>query len=104
MQWANIIAHFLKPGGIFYLIDGHPLSNIFSWEKDASSVGEIKVSSSYFSLESVLDEVEGTYAQSILKIPQTKVVEWKHNLSDILNALIRAGLTIEFLHEFPVTY
>ncbi len=102
-QWANVITHFLKPGGTFYIIDGHPLINIFSWERDASSVREIKVSSSYFSLEPVQDEVEGTYAQSTLTIPATRVIEWKHSLSSILNALIQAGLTIEFLHEFPTT-
>lgn len=102
-QWANVIAHFLKPGGTFYIIDGHPLINIFSWEKDASSVREIQVSSSYFSSEPVQDEAEGTYAQSTLTIPMTRVIEWKHSLSSILNALIQAGLTIEFLHEFPTT-
>ena len=27
--------------------------------------------------------------------------EWTHSMADIVNALIDAGLTIEFLHEFP---
>src|SRR5262249_58910319 len=27
--------------------------------------------------------------------------EWQHSMGDILNALVRAGLVIEWLHEFP---
>lgn len=27
--------------------------------------------------------------------------EWTHSMADIVNALIEAGLTIEYLHEFP---
>lgn len=27
--------------------------------------------------------------------------EWQHSLGDIVNALIGAGLAIEWLHEFP---
>jgi len=27
--------------------------------------------------------------------------EWPHSLSEIVNALLEAGLRIEFLHEFP---
>ena len=26
---------------------------------------------------------------------------WNHSIGEVLNALIDAGLTIEFLHEFP---
>ncbi|MHA2395669.1 MAG: class I SAM-dependent methyltransferase, partial [Candidatus Thorarchaeota archaeon] len=29
--------------------------------------------------------------------------EWNHPISSIINVLIEAGLTVEFLHEFPVT-
>jgi hypothetical protein len=34
-------------------------------------------------------------------VTHTTTYEWNHELSDILNALISAGLNIEFLHEFP---
>ena len=27
--------------------------------------------------------------------------EWQHTLSDIINALLRKGLALEFVHEFP---
>jgi len=27
-RWAQVIAHFLKPGGTFYIVEEHPLANI----------------------------------------------------------------------------
>ena len=30
--WAGVIAHFLKPGGVFYVMDGHPLLYTFDEE------------------------------------------------------------------------
>src|SRR5919205_131792 len=29
---------------------------------------------------------------------------WEHSLSDVINAVIRAGLRLEFVHEFPYTW
>ena len=32
--WANVIARFLKPNGIFYILDGHPFSHILESEEN----------------------------------------------------------------------
>jgi SAM-dependent methyltransferase len=98
-RWAQVIAHFLKPGGIFYIVEEHPLANIF--EDDAAS-GGFKVAYPYFhSAEPLQWESEGTYADRTIKVEHRTTYEWTHSLSDILNALSAAGLHIEFLHEFP---
>ena len=39
-RWAEIIAHFLKPGGFFYILEGHPFSCVFD---DSSDATELKV-------------------------------------------------------------
>ena len=28
-KWASVVSHHLKPGGMFYILDGHPLMNVF---------------------------------------------------------------------------
>ena len=28
-RWAQVIAHFLKPGGIFYIVEVHPIALLF---------------------------------------------------------------------------
>lgn len=97
-EWGRIIGHFLKPRGTFYIIEGHPINNVFENERDTT---HLKVRYSYFhSLEPTRWEPEGTYADKDAKVTSPSY-EWTHPLSDVINALISAGLKIDFLHEFP---
>jgi SAM-dependent methyltransferase len=95
--WAQIISRFLKQGGIFYIVESHPVINIFDNSKNAT---ELKVIQSYFHKpEPIKWEPEGDYTDKNAKVSNPSY-EWTHNLSDIINALINSGLKIEFLHEF----
>jgi SAM-dependent methyltransferase len=95
---AKIAVHYLKKGGFFYMVEGHPFLNVFDDSRDAT---ELKVVRSYFhSPEPTRWEPEGDYAQPDMVV-EHESYEWTHSLSDIVNALIGAGLRIDFLHEFP---
>jgi SAM-dependent methyltransferase len=97
-KWAEIIVHFLKSGGFFYIVEGHPFMTVFDNSKTAK---ELKVTQSYFHKpEPIKWEPEGDYAEPTF-ITSHGSYEWTHSLGDIVNALIGAGLKIEFLHEFP---
>lgn len=97
--WGRVIAHFLKPGGVFYIADGHPLANIFYNEPDAT---DLHIAYPYFHQ----DEPDGfacngSYATDPgVELHHTSY-EWSHSLGEIVNALLDAGLQIQFLHEFP---
>jgi len=96
-RWGKVIAHFLKPGGFFYIVDGHPMANIYYDEKDAT---RLEVAYPYF--EQATPEAyvtDGSYATDA-KVRYTEY-EWPHSLSEIVNAVAGAGLRLEFLHEFP---
>lgn len=96
-RWGQVIAHFLKPGGFFYIVDGHPFANVFYNEPDAT---ELRVACPYF--HSPVPEAyaaNGTYADPNVVLHWTSY-EWSHSLSDIVGALLAAGLRLEFLHEF----
>ncbi|MBN1137107.1 MAG: class I SAM-dependent methyltransferase [Anaerolineae bacterium] len=96
-RWGQVIAHFLKPGGVFYIVDGHPFACVFYNEKDATG---LRVAYPYF--EQATPEAypcDGSYATDA-ELHYTSY-EWPHSLSEIVNALLEAGLQIEFLHEFP---
>ena len=96
--WAYVIAHFLRPGGIFYMAEIHPFASVFYDEPDAR---DLQVHYPYFhDAEPLPFECEGSYA-SAAKCTHNVTYEWTHSLGDILNALIGAGLEIDFLHEFP---
>ena len=46
-QWGEIIAHFLKPNGIFYIVEDHPSFRMFTTEDDT----KIRLANPYFFLE-----------------------------------------------------
>ncbi len=97
-KWADVISHFLKPKGIFYIIEGHPIIHIFENE---SYTKKLKMCHTYFySPVPTKYEPDGSYADRTAKVVNPSY-EWTHSLGDIINALISAGLRIEFVHEFP---
>ncbi|MFN2305006.1 MAG: class I SAM-dependent methyltransferase [Anaerolineales bacterium] len=93
--WAKIIAHYLKPDGVFYIMDGHPLLYTFDDE------GQWKFILSYFHNEApYVWEEEGPDYMDTNYIVKSASYEWQWSVSDILNAIINAGLQLEFFHEF----
>jgi SAM-dependent methyltransferase len=96
LPWGSIIAHFLKPGGFFYIAEGHP----FMWLLDDTSA-DFKVAHSYFSRDPIREEVEGSYSDKTARMEHTVTYGWNHTFSEIFTSLLSAGLRIDFLHEFP---
>ena len=91
--WADIVARFLKAGGTFYMLDVHPMSLVFDVVQDPDGKPDLRPVYSYFpDPAGLLDDGERpTYAGSTpIKTP---VYEWQHSLSEVVNALLRAGLT-----------
>jgi SAM-dependent methyltransferase len=97
-RWAEVIAGFLHPQGFIYLREDHPVRYIF---EDQNGVSTPQVRYPYFHSDQPMRfQSQGTYADRSAEI-LTDSYEWSHSLSDVINALILAGLRIEYLHEFP---
>ena len=96
-QWAEIISHFLKPCGIFYIVEDHPFFRMFTKTDDA----QLKVANPYF-FSATPEQVEmaGSYATGN-EGEKSGFYIWNHSLGEVPAPLIAAGLKIEFLHEFP---
>lgn len=97
--WARVAAHFVKPGGFLYVTEIHPVAQAF--ESEGVAPGELRLAYPYWShLEPLTFDVHGSYADP--SAPTDGLVEhgWDHSLGEIVTALIKAGLQIEFLHEF----
>jgi SAM-dependent methyltransferase len=95
-RWAAVIAHFVKPGGRFHLIEDHPFAAVFGNEPGATA---LKFSDSYFRAEVIEDPPGNDYAGA--KCTHF-AYQWLHSLGSIVDSLVGAGLTIEFIHEFPI--
>lgn len=93
-KWAKLINHFLKEGGIFYIVELHPFTNILSHD--------FKLFYKYFDKGPYLDDSSGTYTDWNSDVAGY-TYEWSYTIGDVVNSLINEGLKIEFLHEFPFT-
>ena len=59
-EWAQVIAHFLKPGGIFYIVEVHPFALVFDERRDDK---ELRLRYHYFHRDAPLAfQEQGTYA------------------------------------------
>lgn len=91
---AKLIDHFLKEGGIFYIVEVHPFTNILSFD--------FKLEYKYFYKGPYEDTSSGTYTDWDSDI-NSITYQWSYTLSDVINVLIAQKLKIEYLHEFPYT-
>ena len=96
-EWGRIIAHYLKPGGIFYLMESHPI--IMALEEEES--GALAFAYPYFHEDAPTTWAAGDpdYADADY-VPKNTSAEWEWTVGDIINALINAGLQLEFVNEY----
>ncbi len=90
-RWGQVAARYVRKGGFFYIAEDHPVGNMLDGEK--------KISEPYFNQpEPEYYENETDYCAKDLILEE---YGWRWPIGDIVTALAKAGLTIEFLHEFP---
>lgn len=96
--WARVIAHFLEPGGVFYMVETHPFMRVFDTRDP-----ELRAALPYFySPEPYRFEARGSYAApSSGKEAATPGYMWDHGIGEVVTSLASAGLRVEYLHEFP---
>lgn len=97
--WAAIVARYLRPGGTFYIVEGHPLAGALA---EDATLENLSLTGSYFAQpEPTRWEDDGDYADPAAKFANRVTYEYGHSLGEIVTALTNAGLIIEFLHEHP---
>jgi SAM-dependent methyltransferase len=99
-RWAEVAAHFVRPGGRFYVTDLHPVAEAF--EGEGVAPGELLLRYPYWEHEAPLTfPVQGSYADPTAKVETRSEHGWDHGLGEIVTALIAAGLRIESLRKYP---
>tara|TARA_R110002073_G_scaffold319700_1_gene494493 strand:+ start:23304 stop:24104 length:801 start_codon:yes stop_codon:yes gene_type:complete len=92
--WGQMIAERLKKGGVFYMVEFHPIVWMFDYVN-----GKPYMKYGYMQDEVIYEEYEGTYANQDSKMI-SKEYGWNHGLSEVVNALAEAGLHIDYLSEY----
>lgn len=96
--WGQVITRFLKPGGTFYIREGHPL--MWALQYDDVAPGEYILEQPYFYSDAPFaEDDEGSYADGQWDVKNKRQYNWKHSLGETVMALINAGLVIDSLIE-----
>lgn len=100
--WGQIVARYLKPGGMFYLVEFHPLSIMLD---DTLTEPRLCIRYPYYHADGPMCFEDGlSYAaEEETSAEPLPSYQWGYSLGEVLNALLQAGLQPEFLHEHPVT-
>ena len=85
-RWARIVVENLKPGGTVYLAEFHPVQELFAGY-------------AYFSQGLPDVEEEGTYTENGAEVVAS-FATWPHPLSEVLNALLGAGIEVQRVNEY----
>jgi SAM-dependent methyltransferase len=92
--WATGIARVLRPGGSFHIVEFHPITAMLDDEGK-------HLSQPYFHTpQAARYEVAGSYADPDASFTHP-AFEWAYSLSDVITALIDAGLRIRAFREYP---
>lgn len=92
-KWAAVIRRCLKPGGTFFMVDWHP----FVWMFDDET--HSKITYGYFNDEMFVEDTTSSYAGDHADQPR-QTATFNHPISEILNALINSGLSLDYFNEY----
>ena len=96
-RWAGVVSRLVEPGGLLYLSEFHPVTDIFSDR-------ELVVENAYFD-DGVpfVDQSGDTYTDGAMEMRNTVDYTWTHPVGSVVNALVRRGFVLEHLAEQDYT-
>lgn len=97
-RWARVVADLLVPGGLLHLREHHPVAYALDAER---TDGELVLSGPYFDTGAHRFDESATYTDGVADFAHATTYEWAHPLSDVVQALLDAGLSLLALREHP---
>jgi SAM-dependent methyltransferase len=77
-RWAEVVGHFVRPGGFFYIAEAHP----FAWVFDDDTATELRLRYHYWpSPEPLVFENEGSYADPDAPVSEPFEYAWQHSMA-----------------------
>ena len=100
--WAGVVARLLKPGGVFSLLEDHPVTWLFSQDTPTLTPS----GNNYFTHAEWNRGWPDSYIGALDKPAEQQTAKherlWK--ISDVFNALVGVGLSVTYLGEHPDEY
>jgi SAM-dependent methyltransferase len=101
-SWARVIARLLKPGGVFHVLDDHPVTWLFDMEAATLAPSGLE----YFRYSESSKGWPGSYIKELDLPPERQATKHERlwSLASVFGALTNAGLTVEHLGEHTERY
>ncbi|MEU8913831.1 class I SAM-dependent methyltransferase [Streptomyces nigrescens] len=97
--WAGIVSSLLRPGGMFYLVEFHPLLDSLG-PAGGPDQQELLLRNDYLGGRGPLrSDMPCTYTDGPPVQGATTSYEWRHGLGEVISAVIGAGMTVELVRE-----
>jgi SAM-dependent methyltransferase len=96
--WAQVVRTLLRPGGVLYLVELHPM-----WValiEDGRTICQPAIDAPYTRWD---DDERFSYADPSRPLEHRSSFERLHSIADVLSAVLDVGLQVELFHEFDVT-
>lgn len=95
-RWARVVAGRLRRGGVFLLWEHHPV-----WEATAGGPDGLRAVTDYFGRGTPVATLDGSRRPGAASA-ETRFVSFLWPVGDVVTALVRAGLRLVELAEYPV--
>lgn len=99
-RWAALVASVLKPGGVLYIAEFHPLLNAFGPAPKPDQSEDLLVRHDYLEGRGPQrKDSSHTYTDGPALSGATVSYEWAHGLGEVVTAVAGAGLRVTTLRE-----
>ncbi|MDR0592244.1 MAG: class I SAM-dependent methyltransferase [Bifidobacteriaceae bacterium] len=95
-EWAAAIDSLLKPGGLFFILEDHPMLFALDWDEER---GRLVAAHPYFHQPEPTTWADGWDYSSPERLRNQRSHGWAHPLSETITVLLDAGLRVESFKE-----
>lgn len=99
-SWASVLARLLRPGGLVYLVEFHPVLTSLSPKPEPGDGPELLLRHDYLEGRGAIErDATYTYTDGPPLTADTTAYEWTHGLGEVITSLVRAGLAVRSVRE-----
>jgi SAM-dependent methyltransferase len=103
--WAEIAAQYVRPGGVLYLVDMHPFAGFLIADGPTVTAGVRLNAEHPYHHVAIPRQTTVRLADVASENAQLAALSvWSYTLGEVVSAVARTGLQVEFLHEHPATF
>jgi SAM-dependent methyltransferase len=99
-RWASVLAQLLRPGGMVYIVEFHPVLTSLSPKPEPGDGPELLLRNDYLEGRGAIErDATYTYTDGPALTRDTTAYEWTHGLGEVITCLAQAGLAIDAVRE-----